>query len=485
MVRAWVPSGESERLRALHSCQVLDTPPEPSFDGIALLASQVCGTPMALVSLVDAERQWFKARVGVAVQETPRDIAFCGHTILSDEPLVVEDAREDARFAHNPLVTGEPHVRFYAGLPLVLDDGSRVGSLCVLDREPRHLSAPQMSALAALAKQVSTELSLRRKLASSMPPPPPMTSGALADSPTLDLATLRVPHAALADPRLPVPPGTLVEQRYRVEALLGEGGMGVVCRALDVTNSKVVALKFMRADAMARPDALSRFVREAQVLLKMESPHVARVLDVGNLPSHEPFIVMEYLRGEDLKSRLDRTGPLTVRQVLNLARQLCAALVAAHEQGVLHRDLKPANLFVACDDDGQEQLKVLDFGISKLLEGQAGLHALTTEATVLGSPQYMSPEQMMSGSRADARSDLWSFGVVLFELLTGKGPFEGEALPEICAHVLTSPATPLHELRPDVPLTLSELVARCLRKDPVERYQSARELATALASVEL
>jgi predicted Ser/Thr protein kinase len=471
-----VPVDEPERLAALLSCHILDTPPEPAFDGIALLASQLCGAPTALVSLVDESRQWFKARVGFHLGETPRSISFCAHAILGHAPFVIEDTRADPRFADNPLVTGEPFVRFYAGVPLVLEDGSAIGSLCVLDQVPRHLTESQLASLKVLARQVATEIGLRRKLASSAPPPRPSSIPAAPDGPTLELTTARreLPSAALL--RLPVGVGELVEERYRVDALLGEGGMGVVARALDTRSGANVAIKFMLAQALGHQDALQRFVREAQILLKIDSPHVARVLDVGNLPGGEPFIVMEYLEGEDLKERLERERRMAPAGVVEVALQLCSALDAAHQLGILHRDLKPANLFL-CRERDCELLKVLDFGISKLIGTDDGsLSPLTSDATIVGSPHYMSPEQMVTPSRIDARSDLWSMGVVLYELLLGRSPFDGHTLAEVCAQVLTHDPPPLHEQVGDVPAELSGVVWRCLRKHPEARFQSAAEL---------
>jgi serine/threonine-protein kinase len=236
----------------------------------------------------------------------------------------------------------------------------------------------------------------------------------------------------------------------------------------------------MHAQALLREDAVQRFVREARVLFKLHSPHVARVLDVGNLSSGEPFIVMEYLEGKDLKTRLEQDGVLGVSELVRVGRQLLSALVSAHEQGILHRDLKPANLYLARDEHGGSTLKVLDFGISKLLGPDVSLATLTTESSVIGSPHYMAPEQMMSPQRADARSDLWSAGLVLYELASGVNPFDGETMAAICTRVLTAAPEPLSVLRSDVPEGLNTIVMRCLQKDADARFQSARELALAL-----
>jgi len=537
MLVAPMPSDESERLAALVRCNVLDTDTEASFDDIAELASALCGAPMALVSLVDRTRQWFKAKVGVDVSETPRDVAFCAHAIVDRKPLVVPDTLADARFADNPLVTGDPFIRFYAGIPLLLDDdGVAVGTLCILDRIPRELSSAQLDTLCRLAKRVSKELSLRHKLAlqrassteselpthaaerhASTSSRAALTAALSAESP--ELATelrsytedTRASTELVARPLAPLPValGTVVAERYRVERVLGMGGMGVVTAARDLralgagaqepgaspagcaapaaerVEAGLVAIKFMHLSALAQPHALRRFVREAQALIALEGAHVARVLDVGNLASGAPFLVMEYLDGEDLAARLRREGPLPEREAIALTLQATDAIVTAHALGILHRDLKPANLFEARQPDGSTLLKVLDFGISKLTHPLAAQSdtALTGVAVGLGSPHYMAPEQMIDAAAADERSDIWSLGVVLYELLAGAPPWQGENAVEVCAKVLTLPLPPIGTQRPQLRDPVVRVIERCLEKAPEDRYGSASELVHDLRSL--
>lgn len=473
-----VPADEARRIAALLSCGVLDSAPDAAFDDIVQLASAFCGTPIALVSLVDRSRQWFKAKVGLTTSETPRDISFCAHAVVAREPLVVPDALQDWRFADNPLVTGEPFVRFYAGIPLVLAEGAVVGTLCVIDHAPRALSEGQLDALKLLARRASTELDLRRRLRATgnTPVPQELPSG----GPTfVDGAS---GERALTEGGLPIGVGRVVCDRYRIERVLGTGGMGLVAAAHDLTTDTTVALKFMRAHALAEPQALQRFVREAQTLFALASEHVARVLDVGNLSDGAPFIVMEYLEGSDLSERLRREGRLPVREATALMLQACAAVEAAHAQGILHRDLKPANLFLTRAEDGSPRLKVLDFGISKAVgvDPSAADTALTGAASTLGSPQYMSPEQIRAPADVDVRSDIWSLGVVLFELLDGKPPFDGKSPAEVLARVLTGAIPSLRSARPDVPASVAAIVARCLERKPSRRYATVAELASAL-----
>ena len=466
MPAAAIPDNESQRLAALRSCGILDTEPEPAFTEIAELARQLCGTPIALVSLVDADRQWFKARVGLAAAETPRAASMCAHAVFSGQPLLISDTHADERFVDNPLVTGDPFIRFYAGVPLVLADGSAVGTLCVIDRVARSLSAAQFDALAMLARQVSVELDLRRRLASER-----------AARSRQELGAGRGTIAAVPISEL-LGDGVLVAQRYRVGRLLGAGGMGVVFEAEDLLLGGRVAVKFLLRERHGDPDALARFVREAQALLRIASEHVVRVLDVGNLRDGAPFIVMERLVGEDLATRLATRGPVPVAEAVALVLQACAAVASAHARGIIHRDLKPANLFVARGQDGAAALKVLDFGVARLRTADT---ASSTQAlAILGSIHYMAPEQMLNDPELDGRADIWSLGVILYELLTGALPFAGCTVAEVCSKVLLVPSVPLRELRPGLSAALAAVVDRCLRTDRDARFADVGALQAAL-----
>jgi eukaryotic-like serine/threonine-protein kinase len=285
---------------------------------------------------------------------------------------------------------------------------------------------------------------------------------------------------ALGSP--PVRAGDMLAGKYRVERVLGAGGMGVVVAARHVELDQLVAIKFVREDALASEDAVQRFLREARAAVKLKSEHVARVLDVGKLESGAPYMVMEFLEGSDLGKILTDRGPLPVDSAADWILQACEAVAEAHAIGIVHRDLKPENLFLARTVGGGQKIKVLDFGVSKAIGGGASgeMSGLTRTRAMLGSPLYMAPEQMRSSRDVDARADIWALGVVLFQLLTQRWPFEADTMPELCLRVVTEPPMDLGALRPDVPSGICAVIERCLEKDARKRFANAAELATAL-----
>jgi serine/threonine protein kinase len=277
---------------------------------------------------------------------------------------------------------------------------------------------------------------------------------------------------------VPVRPGDLVGGKYRVERTLGAGGMGVVVAARQIDLDRPVALKFLQTKLLETPGLVTRFSREARAAAKLESEHVARVLDVGTLPTGEPYMVMEYLEGEDLAQRLASRGPVPFTVAVGYVLQACEAVAEAHALGIIHRDLKPGNLFLANRASGPPVIKVLDFGLSK--SDSPGQENVTSESSILGSPLYMSPEQLMSARTADARSDIWSLGIVLYELLTGHTPFPYERIAGLVAAILQKAPQPIDTWRADVPPGLQGVVIACLEKEPAKRLSSVAGLAVAL-----
>jgi serine/threonine-protein kinase len=273
--------------------------------------------------------------------------------------------------------------------------------------------------------------------------------------------------------------GDVIAGKYRIEKIVGEGGMGVVFAAHHLMLDHRVAVKVLLVDAAHGEEVVERFVREAQAAARVKSDHVVRVMDAGSLDNGLPFLVMEYLEGCDLGELLSLEGPLAFTDVCDYALQVLAALGQAHAAGIVHRDLKPANIFLRARDEGPNLVKILDFGISKQESERARWKELTGHAC-LGTPAYMSPEQLRSSKNVDPRADLWSLGVVMYELLTGKLPFDGESPGEIFAAILEKTPTPLGAHRSGVPDALSLVVTRALQRDRDARFADAGEFARAL-----
>lgn len=274
--------------------------------------------------------------------------------------------------------------------------------------------------------------------------------------------------------------GTIVANKYRIDGVLGAGGMGVVMSATHVALDAPVAIKLLREDMAQDEDLAERLMFEARAVARMRSKHVVRVLDVARLESGEPYIVLERLQGADLAQILTDRGPLPVAETVDYLLQACEGLAEAHGIGIVHRDLKPENLFLSETPEGPV-LKLLDFGISKnvgnTLRGQR--HS-TDSGDAIGSPYYMSPEQMRASPLLDARADIWSLGAIAFELLTGKCPFEAATPAAVCTKVLVHETPSLREQCPEAPPALEAVVRRCLEKSASARFQNVGELGDAL-----
>lgn len=270
-------------------------------------------------------------------------------------------------------------------------------------------------------------------------------------------------------------PGDILLGKYRVEEVIGIGGMGRVVKASHLYLQQPVAIKILLANMAESQSTVARFLREAQATVKLRSEHIARVMDVGTLPDGVPFMVMEFLEGHDLNQILRHHGPQMPAAVVDLMLQACEGIAEAHALGIIHRDIKPSNFFVTHRPDGSNLLKILDFGISKT---PAELSELTGTQTVIGTPTYMAPEQMKTARGTDPRSDIWSMGVVMYQLLAGRPPFESETYAALVLKVSNEAPAPLHVA---MPAGLKDIVLRCLEKDPKNRIQSVGELARMLA----
>jgi len=273
--------------------------------------------------------------------------------------------------------------------------------------------------------------------------------------------------------------GEIVLGKYRVEGLLAAGGMGEVFRAMHLVLHSKVAIKVLRGSQLQTSDGVARLVREARSLAQISSAHVCRVLDVEAIPDRGPALVMELLEGNDLRSELTGAGRLPYPRAVRYVLEACDAIAEAHDLGIVHRDLKPGNLFVVKRAPRPDYVKVLDFGLAKALGRADGISTMTGD--VLGSPRYMSPEQIFEPAAVDARTDVWSLGVILYELVAGVHPFDAANPMLVSVGIRSNPHEMLSRHAPDVPAGLEELVSRCLAKDRENRFKNAEELAHALA----
>jgi eukaryotic-like serine/threonine-protein kinase len=274
--------------------------------------------------------------------------------------------------------------------------------------------------------------------------------------------------------------GKVLVGKYHIERVVGGGGMGIIVAARHALLDQRVAIKFLRPDVLHDAETVARFAREARAAVRIRSEHVAHVLDVGEAEDGTPFMVLEYLEGHTMADELAKRGALPVHEAVDFVLQLCEALAEAHAAGIVHRDLKPDNLFLVNRADEWRSLKVLDFGISKTgLPGTAFASdmLLTQTLSMMGSPLYMSPEQIRATKDVDYRSDIWSVGIVLYELLAGRPAYEAGSITQLCANVLEESPRPLRSLSPLVPEGLVKVVDRCLEKDVELRYQNVAELA--------
>ncbi len=279
--------------------------------------------------------------------------------------------------------------------------------------------------------------------------------------------------------------GVLVGERFRIEGMLGEGGMGAVASAVDLESGQRVALKLMRTSASDDASLVERFRREAAVLRAINHPAVVGVKDAGALPDGTLFIALELLEGETLKRYLRREGRMRHELLLPVIRGLCSALGAAHDAGIVHRDIKPSNIFLPLTENvhelsgpgGESLVKLVDFGVAKV----AGGRRLTITGGTVGTYRYMAPEQLTGAPDLDARADIYALGVVAYEALTGELPFAGKTLDEIVGNILKGRHRPIREVAPDVPKEVASVVAKAMALLPESRFDTTSELADAFA----
>src|SRR5262245_56662080 len=277
--------------------------------------------------------------------------------------------------------------------------------------------------------------------------------------------------------------GDVIDGKYRIVRLIGEGGMGAVYEGENIRIHRIVAIKVLHAGVAENQDAVQRFEREAQAAGRIGSEHIVEVLDLGNLPDGDRFMVMEFMDGDSLSARIQSRGRLTANDTYPIARQILEGLAAAHGAGIIHRDLKPDNVFLLRSRGGHADfVKLLDFGISKFsaLSGESGF-SMTRTGAVMGTPYYMSPEQAKGAKGMDHRADLYAVGVIFYEAVTGRVPFNADTFNELLFKIVLEEPRPLEQIDPTIDAGFAAIVAKAMAREPALRFQSANEMQNALA----
>ena len=442
---------DTARLEALRRTLLMDSEVEAAFDRLTNLARRIIDTPVSMVSLVDDQRQFFKSAAGFDFRETPVQGSFCQHVVETGEPLIINDARS------HPLVSDSPYIAQhnfvgYLGLPLSTSDGHHIGSLCVIDSKPHEWTQNEIEILREISNSVMMEIELRVKIEIE-----------------------KEEQRKISDSEIY---GRLDKQAtkefgvYKVLEEIGSGGMARVYRAEHKLLCTQVAIKEMLPEKFDDDAFLERFKREAEIVANLKHPNIVRVFDFG-LEQEYAYMVMEYIHGESLAELMQRDGPLTLEQTLTILDDVSNALMYAHKSQIIHRDIKPANIMLRRRvEDGEMtddyHATLTDFGIAKM-------HGNTSQLTgdyLLGTLDFMSPEQLMSDKNIDCRADVYSLGVMAYYMLTNQFPIKASNPTNmIIAHLQHRPVS-ANKVADHIPQHISDALDQALAKKPDHRPQS-------------
>lgn len=448
-----------DRLRALRRYSLTDTHAEVAFDRLTRLASKLLNAPIALVNLLTDAQQLCKSAFGISPDDVsvPVSVSFCAHTIMLGKPFVVEDATKHPLLEDNPLVTSAPHFRSYLGIPLQTEDHYNIGTLCVLDVEPRRWKQSDIEVVQELAASVIMEIDLRARMATSQ--------DALSDK---NNTPLHIPARELNH-----------FGRYKIVDHIDSGGMCDVYLCRHEHLQVPVAIKRLRHSIADNATLRARFELEGNIVCSLRHPNIIRVFEVGN-EGDNYYMVMEYIHGQTLKALIKQQAPLPLQTVIDISKDIAEALDYAHSQQVVHRDIKPSNVMLRekprTGTNTIYQATLMDFGIAKMIDLENHL----TGENAVGTVDYMAPEQIAESNTVTGRADLYALGTILYEMLTGHIPHKGNTMVQSIYKHLNEPVPDPRQYVPDLPQHVVETLMRALAKFPEDRYHTAIEMVAAL-----
>lgn len=453
---------DTERLQALRRTCLLDSHAEAAFDRLTSLASRLIGAPISLVSLIDSDRQYHKSFAGVDLQEASLSHSFCQHVVATGEPLVISDTRQHP-LAYDNLAISEYNAIGYLGMPLSTSDGFNIGSLCVIDHQPRQWSEDEINVLRELATSVMMEIELRVKIHIQEEAGRKISAQELYGDKLKNDATKQF--------------GV-----YDVVEEVGQGGMAKVYRCRHKLLNIEVAIKELLPEHVNYANFVDRFEREAKIVASLEHTNIVRVFDFG-MQDDSAYMVMEYIHGQSLDALIKTSGIVPTKLALSVLTDIADALNYAHSRGIVHRDVKPANIMLRQRIANGElivneyQATLMDFGIARI--GKQNTHL--TDETILGTLDYISPEQVRCDAAIDGRADVYSLGITAYQMLTGKLPIVGATVAQLVIKHLEEIPIPVNVINPGIPGHISDAICKALHKNPDDRFSTADEFIRAMA----
>ncbi len=460
------PLKNPSRLEALKRYSATDLRAEASFDRLTRLASKMLDAPIALVNIVNDEKQLCKSAFGIDgdMDDVPNSVSFCAHTVTMHKPFVVEDTTKHPLLSDNPFVDTSDGFRSYLGIPLETEDGYNIGTLCVLDMKPRRWDASDIETLEDLAASVMMEIDLRAQMLTEQE--------ALSQNHGYD------PTRRDETPgHIPVRDITRFG-RYQIVEHIDSGGMCDVYLCKHESLQTPVAVKLLKHHNAKDQSFRARFELEGKIIASLKHPNIVRVFDAGNIGDNY-YIAMEHVNGQNLKDFIQQNAPLPLDVVLQIAQDIAEALDYAHSYDVVHRDVKPSNVMLRSWQRNSKpayQATLMDFGVARMVASNTDL----TGDNAVGTIDYIAPEQITSSHTVTATADLYAFAVMIYEMLTGELPFDGENAASLIFERIANEFPDLREICPELPQHVTYAMKKALSKEPEQRYENVVAFVDAL-----